>query len=49
MISGYARLFAEKLGFSVMVGKLIAATPPSGGVASKKVMQRSGEVELHRK
>jgi len=27
MISGYARLFAEKPGFSVMVGKLIAAAP----------------------
>jgi len=46
---GYARLFAEKLCFSVSLDKLIAAMPQSGGIASKKKGNGSGEAELHRK
>jgi hypothetical protein len=33
--SGFARLFAEQLCFSVSFRRLIAAMPPSGGTASK--------------
>ena len=32
---GFARLFAEKLSFSAMLPKLIAAMPLNGGAASK--------------